>query len=413
MAIWVELGKYRPVRKRGIAEVRHLELRILDSLEKTFERIFGDMSLSQFHDLLFPGNQSPLVQRRRALLIISRVRMVAAVFALLTPLWIPVDLYVFDAPLGSYVSVLRTLATLAFAILALSFRNTESMGSAHRSLSFLLAIPTAFFLVSQPVLAEFKIVGQAQLVIAAGYAFLPFVMVAGLSVFPITAVEGVMLSVPLLVANLVVAFLGYQVLSFASHLGALWLLTLLAVVATLAGMSQLHFMMQLVSQASHDGLTKAYTRRVGEEMLDLQFAQAQRNHLPFTLAFIDLDNFKSINDKFGHEEGDNTLRQAAAALRRILRRADILIRWGGEEFLIVMPATDPAGGRIAVQRLREAGFGMRPDGIPQTASIGVSERITDNCTDWPSLVEKADHRMYTAKQAGKDRVVLCGDEELV
>ncbi|HLN22787.1 MAG TPA: GGDEF domain-containing protein, partial [Patescibacteria group bacterium] len=71
-----------------------MELRILDSLEKTFERIFGDMSLSQFHDLLFPGNQSPLVQRRRALLIISRVRMVAAVFALLTPLWIPVDLYV-------------------------------------------------------------------------------------------------------------------------------------------------------------------------------------------------------------------------------------------------------------------------------------------------------------------------------
>lgn len=393
--------------------MRHLELRILDSLEKTFEKIFGDMSLSQFHDLLFPANQSPLVQRRRALLIISRVRMVAAVFALLTPLWIPVDLYVFDAPLGGYVSVLRALASVAFAVLALSFRNSENMTSAHRSLAFLLIVPTAFFLISQPILAKFTITGQAQMVIAAGYAFLPFVMVAGLSVFPITAVEGVMLSVPLLVANLVVAFLGYQVLSFASHLGALWLLTLLAVVATLAGMSQLHFMMQLVSQASHDGLTKAYTRRVGEELLDLQFALAQRNQAPFTLAFIDLDNFKSINDKFGHEEGDSTLRQSAAALRRILRRADMLIRWGGEEFIVVMPNTDGPGARIAIQRLREAGFGMRPDGTPMTASIGVSERISDSCPDWTALVEKADHRMYSAKQSGKDRVITIDDQELV
>ncbi len=394
-------------------EVRQVELRILDFLEKTFEKIFGDMSLSQFHDLLFPGHQSPLVQRRRALLIISRVRMVAAVFGLLTPLWIPVDLWIFDSPLGLYVSVLRAAATLAFAGLALSFRHSESMASAHRSLAFLLSIPTLFFLVSQPVLAKFHIDGQAQQVIAAGYAFLPFVMVAGLSVFPITAVEGVMLAVPLLVANLVVAFMGYQVLSFASHLGALWLLTLLAVVASLAGMSQLHFMMQLVSQASHDGLTKAYTRRVGEELLDLQFHLAQRNGQPFTLAFIDLDNFKSINDKFGHEEGDNTLRQSAHNLRRILRRADILVRWGGEEFLVVMPNTDAAGAKTAIQRLRDVGLGNRPDGTEQTASIGVAERLADSCGDWTMLVERADQRMYSAKQNGKDRVVLVGDEVMI
>jgi len=386
---------------------------IISAAGRILTKIFGDMSLGQFNDLLFPGHQSPLVQRRRALLIISRVRMVAAVFAALTPLWIPVDLYIFEHPLGIYIGGLRAMATVAFALVALSFRSSESLTTAHRAMACLLAVPTAFFLISQPVLARFTITSQPQQVIAAGYAFLPFVMVAGLSVFPITAVEGVMLSVPLLVANLIVAFLGYQAMTFASHLGALWLLSLLAVVATLAGMSQLHFMMQLVSQASHDGLTKAYTRRVGEELLDLQFALAQRNELPFTLAFIDLDNFKSINDKFGHEEGDNALRAAAGALRRILRRADILIRWGGEEFLVVMPNTDPAGARIAVQRLRESGLGLRPDGIPQTASIGVAERIADGCDDWTTLVEKADHRMYTAKQAGKDRVVLCGNEVLV
>jgi diguanylate cyclase (GGDEF)-like protein len=374
------------------------------------KRIFGELVLSQFQDLLFPGNQSPLVQRRRSLLIISRVRMVAGVFAVLTPIWIPVDLMIFDSPLGLYIGLLRAAATVAFGAVAFSFRNAEEIGAAHRALGCLLAIPTVFFMVSQPILAGFQIETQPQQVIAAGYAFLPFVMVSGLSVFPITAVEGILLSVPLLMANLIVAFLGYQVLTFASHLGALWLLTLLAVVATLAGMSQLHFMMQLVSQASHDGLTKAFTRRVGEELLDLQFNIAVRNNLPFSLCFIDLDNFKSINDRFGHEEGDNTLRQVGASLRRVLRRADILVRWGGEEFLVVMPNTDAQGAANAVVRLRDAGLGLRPDGVRQTASIGVAERTADNCSDWTVLVEMADHRMYTAKQTGKDRVVMIGNE---
>ncbi len=399
--------------KGGSVADQHFETRIFAALEKVLKRIFGELILSQFQDLLFPGSQSPLVQRRRSLLIISRVRMVAGVFAVLTPIWIPVDLWIFAHPLGLYIGLLRLAATAAFAAVALSFRNAEDIGSAHRALGFLLSIPTVFFLVSQPILADFTISTQPQQVIAAGYAFLPFVMVAGLSVFPITAVEGILLSVPLLIANLVVAFLGYQVLTFASHLGALWLLTLLAVVATLAGMSQLHFMMQLVSQASHDGLTKAYTRRVGEELLDLQFNLAARTGSTFSLCFIDLDNFKSINDRFGHEEGDNTLRQVSAALRRTLRRADLLIRWGGEEFLVVMPNTDMAGAVAAVQRMREIGLGTRPDGSRQTASIGLAERQADACSDWTVLVERADHRMYTAKQGGKDRVVGLDDKVIL
>ncbi len=366
--------------------------------------IFGDLTPAEIHDLLFSGEQSPLVKRRRALLIISRVRMVAAVFALLTPLWIPVDLLIFQNDLGFGLALLRVLATVAFGGLALSFRNSESIGAAHGALAMLLAVPTMFFLASNPLLAGYRIEDPAQQMIAAGYSFLPFVMVAGLSVFPITAVEGVLLAAPLWLANLGVALLGYHPMTLGSHLGALWLLGLLAVVATLAGMSQLHFMIQLVSQASHDGLTRSYTRRVGEELLNLQFIQAQRHGTSLVVVFVDLDDFKQINDRFGHEEGDAALRQAAGALRRMLRRGDILIRWGGEEFLVVMPNTPTAGAAIAVERLRESGFGQRPDGRPQTASIGIAEMAEDGCRDWPELVEKADQRMYVAKQSGKDRV---------
>lgn len=365
--------------------------------------------MAEIFDLFLPTRQSAFVQRRRALLILSRVRLVSATFAVLTPLWIPIDLFIFETALAMYLAALRVLASIAFILLALSHRGSDSVLVARWGLVWLLAIPTVFFLISHPLLGQFTISDPAQQVIAAGYAFLPFVMVAGLSVFPITALEGALLGLPLVGAYFLTGLLGYQLLPFASHLGAQWLLLLLAMVSTLAGMSQLHFMSQLVDQSSHDGLTRAYNRRVGEEMLIQQFVTASRSKSPLALAFVDLDNFKSINDRYGHEEGDNALRTASAALRKILRRGDILIRWGGEEFLAVMPNTDPSGAMIAVSRWRAAGLGIRPDGKPLTASIGVAERVVDGIESWSDLVEKADQRMYAAKQSGKDRAIGCGD----
>ncbi|MBF0130924.1 MAG: GGDEF domain-containing protein, partial [Alphaproteobacteria bacterium] len=121
----------------------------------------------------------------------------------------------------------------------------------------------------------------------------------------------------------------------------------------------------------------------------------------------------SINDRYGHEEGDRTLQRAAEALRAITRRNDVLIRWGGEELLIAMPFTDCAGARVVLQRLAGSNLGLRPDGKPQTASAGLSERLADDTMTWQFLVEKADRRMYVAKQSGKDRALLCGDEVLL
>lgn len=364
------------------------------------------IEFSHLYGLLLPGDPSSLIQRRRALLIISRGRLVAGLFAALTPLWIPIDLFVFPLRLARDFSILRLFASLAFVGLVVGFRSAGSMRSAHRMLVLLLLVPTVFFLISQPLLAEFDIKGQLSQTVAAGYAFLPFVMLAGLSMFPIAAAEGAALSVPLIGAYLTMMYHGYHVMPFESHLGALWLLFLLSVVATLSGMSQLHFMQRWISQDAHDAMTKAYTRRIGEELLEVQFELSCRNHAPLSLAFADLDSFKQINDRYGHEEGDAALRRAGESLRRVLRRGDILIRWGGEEFVVVMPGTDLPGLRVALQRLQEAGLGQRPDGSPLTASLGGAERIHDGCGSWAEMVEKADYRMYAAKQAGKNRIVL-------
>ncbi len=382
-------------------------------VERMLSRVLGDITLEQFVDLLLPGGLSTLVQRRRASLIVSRVRMVAALFALLTPLWIVIDVYVFPWPMWGHLALLRVVATAAFLGLVVGFGNTETIGVALRALTLLLVIPTVFFVIANPILATFAAeVGDTGRAVAMGYAFLPFVMVAGLSVFPVTATEGALLALPMVLAEGGVTALGYQVMPFASTFAALWLLILVAVVATLAGMSQLHFMTALVSQSAHDVLTRAFTRRVGEELLDLQVRHAWRQGMPLSLAFVDLDHFKTVNDVYGHEEGDATLRRAADALRRTLRRQDMLVRWGGEEFVVVMTGTDATGAATALKRLRRNGLGTRADGVEQTASIGLTERTADGIDDWQELVDKADERMYAAKQQGRDRVITVGDEAL-
>lgn len=372
--------------------------------ERAFQAVSGDLSLDQLRDLIHPRHHTTLIQRRRAVLIHSRVRMVAAAFAVLTPLWIIIDVMIFDWPLWGWLAALRVVASAGFGALALGYRITDDIGSAWRGLALLLAVPTLFFLFSHPVLNEREVSGISG-AIGSGYAFLPFVMVAGLSVFPITAVEGLLFALPMLAAHLGAGLYGSLVFPFPHYLGALWLLVLIMVVATLAGMSQLHFMMALVDQASHDGLTGAFGRRIGEELLRIQFSYAQRSSQPLTLVFVDLDNFKQVNDRHGHDEGDRVLRDAAESLRAVLRTSDILIRWGGEEFLVVLPNTDTDGALRAIERLRTRGLAQRPDGTGQTASIGLAEFTEELPPDWETLVEVADHRMYVAKQSGKDRVV--------
>jgi len=123
------------------------------------------------------------------------------------------------------------------------------------------------------------------------------------------------------------------------------------------------------------------------------------------VAFLDLDFFKRINDDHGHDAGDKALITAVEQIHQTLRSGNMLVRWGGEEFILIMTNTDFQKAQTALERVRSAGFGTRPEGSPMTASIGVAERIGDQCVDWRAMVELADIRMYKAKNAGRDRIV--------
>lgn len=159
--------------------------------------------------------------------------------------------------------------------------------------------------------------------------------------------------------------------------------------------------------AEFDELTGLANRRRASEYLTMQQAQAQRSGSSFSVALIDLDNFKRINDTLGHDAGDKTLRAFADVTRPLMRTADLMARWGGEEFLVVMPNTSADAAYTATLRLLER---VRSLAAEQGGPISFSAGIAYWKNDEPiaNTVARADHRMYGAKHAGRNRIHITG-----
>ena len=155
--------------------------------------------------------------------------------------------------------------------------------------------------------------------------------------------------------------------------------------------------------ALHDSLTGAVNRRGFMDRL----AQAQQQQALLSLVMIDIDHFKRINDRHGHAAGDGVLREVAARLRRQMRGADLLGRLGGEEFALLLPATDLAGALAQAELARQA-LRREPMAIAGTvtASFGVARWDgSESAADW---LHRADLALYQAKRRGRDQVSLSG-----
>jgi diguanylate cyclase (GGDEF)-like protein len=158
-------------------------------------------------------------------------------------------------------------------------------------------------------------------------------------------------------------------------------------------------------QALVDGLTGLANRRAASDALHAEAARAERLETPLSVALADLDGFKEVNDVHGHAVGDEVLRVFAAVLRETLRESDVAGRWGGEEFLLLLPGAGEEGAAQLAERVR---VGLAARNIPSvpglrvTASFGVAEYAGETNTE--QLVEAADSALYRAKRAGKDRV---------
>ncbi len=165
---------------------------------------------------------------------------------------------------------------------------------------------------------------------------------------------------------------------------------------------------KLALAATTDPLTELMNRRAMLEQLKYHQARYTRNNLPFVILLLDLDNFKDINDTHGHDVGDYILKDVGLQLHRSTRSQDLISRWGGEEFLILLPDTDLNGGRVAAEKVRgqiaAQVFSVAQKQLTLTISIGVSEYSEGKTLE--SCIKNADTALYEAKRQGRNRVVV-------
>ncbi len=163
-----------------------------------------------------------------------------------------------------------------------------------------------------------------------------------------------------------------------------------------------------IRMAVIDGLTGLNNRRYFETHIVGLLDQAARKGKPLSLMVLDIDHFKLVNDTYGHDAGDEVLKSFAARARKVVRSADLVCRFGGEEFVVVMPDTSVAVAALIAERIRSAvekdpfTIGVGKDMIPVTVSIGLAERGRDHAPE--ALYRRADKALYRSKGAGRNRV---------
>ncbi|OWY37809.1 hypothetical protein CEK28_15455 [Xenophilus sp. AP218F] len=193
-----------------------------------------------------------------------------------------------------------------------------------------------------------------------------------------------------------------------TSLGLFWTTFCFSIVLLFISYERL--LQQLKIRAHHDSLTQLLNHRAFKEKAEPAFARALQSGEPLALLLIDLDHFKSINDRYGHQVGDAVLEQLAACLRKEARQSDLLGRHGGEEFVVLLPQTGAIEAYNAADRLRRAIANLHPEAggrrLAISASIGVACLNPQEHSNLASLFLAADMLLYQAKHKGRDRVEM-------
>jgi diguanylate cyclase (GGDEF)-like protein len=180
-------------------------------------------------------------------------------------------------------------------------------------------------------------------------------------------------------------------------------------------LSNLHLLQTMREQANIDPLTALYNRRFCEDYARKMMAMARRKEMPLGLIMMDLDHFKSFNDLYGHEVGDRILRHFAKTVTHSMRETNLTARFGGEEFVVLLPDTGAAACHLVAERIRKAVAHMTvPSGtdkpLPQiTVSLGVAV-YPDHGTSLDELLQASDRALYESKRAGRNRTTIFAAE---
>lgn len=357
---------------------------------------------------------NPLLSRRfhalglnenRARYINSRVRLLSLLFAMLTPLWIPVDYFILQPEQFYQMTAVRLVFSLVLLLISGVSDSNVSFFQAQVRLVMLMVLPAVFHLVTQIILGD--TVHNELLVF---YSFLPFLIIVMHCIFPLTLLEGAGLAM-LTITLLSLDELYRGVLFSYGGLAELWLMCLIMGVAIWAQLSQLHMTIKLFNEATTDPLTGVFNRRTLMEHLDHIKRQALRHGRPISLLMMDLDHFKQVNDNYGHHVGDQVLKDFAGILQQQVRSTDYVARFGGEEFVAILPEARPEEALLLAERIlsgcREAVVELDDDRLVRySVSIGVGLLDVDQLAE--VSLSHTDAALYQAKQQGRDRAVMAG-----
>lgn len=329
-------------------------------------------------------------------LIRARLATLVPLLAVLTVAWLGIELAWFGTAQITVSVTLRLALASALLVLGARLPHLRAETAIH-AFMWLQAIGFG--------LLQWRVAPAHLSAPVVGYGLFPFILAAQLSLLPLPWMRG-LLAVLAPAAQLAVMLATQR----ESHWNEVLLFVMIVLVVAWASHAQLRLLVDLLgarADAAHDPLTGLANRRTAHIRLeaDCQHARRQRGHL--SVMMLDLDRFKQVNDHWGHANGDRVLVAVARALHDELRASDLAVRYGGEEFLAILPDTDAADALEVAERVRirieHLDIALPDVTIAITISIGVATLLAGDTAE--SIVARADSALYAAKEAGRNRCV--------
>ncbi|MDD5176534.1 MAG: GGDEF domain-containing protein [Sterolibacterium sp.] len=367
-----------------------------------FDSILANIAGFNLQDICSTRRHSDDFKETRAEYLALRLRFMAFFYAVAIPLWAPVD-YLLVRP-EHFTALLIPKFLLSAFLLPLGFLTLRRLSSKQVDILLALAFlaPSLFYMASMWIFNQG--VPEATL---AGYALMPFLMVSMLGVFPLTMTYGAAMIALITSAYLCLEFSLGKLLTIETA-NMLWVFVMLGGVSLWIQSGQLLMLLKLYRESTQDPLTGMINRRVLMKRLVAEIERIGEGKTTFCILMFDLDRFKRVNDNYGHLMGDKVLKTAATLLREGLRQCDIVARFGGEEFVAVLPDCGSEEATAVAERIRESCYAARvtaPNGdlVQLSTCVGVTEYEPGEAIE--VTLNRVDELLYTAKEGGRNRVV--------
>jgi len=361
-----------------------------------------------FKDILSKRYHSQDFKETRADYIAGRLKLMSLAFAILVPASALIDLVLL--PVEVFNSILVARFSLGVSLIAVAliahFKKSSAVIEWLLPLSFLL--PSLFYLFSMLILKD------AAVQVNIGFSFIPFLCAAMMGLYPMTIVTCLIVTSTIFVPTLALEIIQGTLFTIGA-LNLFWAFFMFVGVSWWVQTGQLLMLMKLYRESTQDPLTGLINRRVLMKFLEAEKESCDGNETVaseqtrnFCVLMCDLDRFKRINDTYGHLSGDMVLKAAAKVLKSELRSDDIVARFGGEEFVAVLPNLSIADAVIVAERVREACSNLNiavesGDVLTVTTSIGVAQY--QHGESLPAMLERVDELLYVAKKEGRNKVI--------